>query len=77
MPWLKAFLHDALMNEHSVGFSLKRMFSLIGDGRLQALTVKAGAVFWLQLGWHHGINYMTLVPLLLVNKGRGSFCVLT
>ncbi len=45
MPWLKAFLHDALMNEHSVGFSLKRIFSLIGDGRLQALTVKEGAIF--------------------------------
>lgn len=40
VPWLKAFLHDDLMNEHSEGFSLKRTMSLVGVERVQALTVE-------------------------------------
>ncbi|MBM7648999.1 hypothetical protein JOC78_001949 [Bacillus ectoiniformans] len=38
MPWLKAFLHIALMNEHSLGFSLKEYLSR--REREQALTGK-------------------------------------
>ncbi|MBS8265028.1 hypothetical protein DYI25_11300 [Mesobacillus boroniphilus] len=40
MPWLKAFLHDDLVNEHSVGFSLNMADPIIRRGRIQALTVK-------------------------------------
>jgi hypothetical protein len=40
MPWLKAFLHDDLVNEHSVGFSLNMGNSIIRRRRIQALTVK-------------------------------------
>lgn len=40
MPWLKAFLHDDLVNEHSVGFSLNMGFPIIRRRRNQALTVK-------------------------------------
>ena len=32
MPRLKAFLHDDLMKEHSVGFTLKKD-NLVGDER--------------------------------------------
>ena len=39
MPWLKAFLNDDLMKEHSEGFYLKRVLRLVGIGREQALTV--------------------------------------
>lgn len=37
---LKAFLQNGLMNEHSVGFALKEVQSLVGEEREQALTVK-------------------------------------
>lgn len=40
MPWLKAFLHDDLVNEHSVGFSLNMGSPIIRRRRNQALTVK-------------------------------------
>lgn len=40
MPRLKAFLHDDLVNEHSVGFSLNMGLTIIRRGRIQALTVK-------------------------------------
>jgi hypothetical protein len=33
MPWLEAFLHDDLTKEHSVGFSLKKLYSLVGEER--------------------------------------------
>lgn len=40
MSWLKAFLHDDLMKEHFLGFSLKKTRFLVGEERMQALTVK-------------------------------------
>ncbi len=40
MPWLKAFPHDDLVNEHSVGFSLNKGCPIIRRRRNQALTVK-------------------------------------
>lgn len=40
MPRLKAFLHDDLVNEHSVGFSLNMADPINRRRRIQALTVK-------------------------------------
>ncbi len=40
MPWLKAFLHHDLVNEHSVGFSLNIGSTESRRRRRQALTVK-------------------------------------
>ena len=74
MPWLKAFLHDDFVNEHSVGSSLKLGWKTISrSGRIQALTVKEEVRFGrLQLGGHHGNQSSR--PLLLL-QGIGGFFV--
>jgi hypothetical protein len=33
MPWAESISAWTLMNEHSVGFSLKKDFPLVGEGR--------------------------------------------
>lgn len=39
MPQAESISAWILMNEHSVGFSLKKYYTLVGEGRSQALTV--------------------------------------
>ncbi len=77
------------MNEHSVGFSLKKetvvgiippllenLFpTLLGEEREQALTVKEEVhkSLCLQLGWHRG--NITLVPCIYTRDGSFLFFI--
>jgi hypothetical protein len=48
----------------------EKALALVGEERNQALTVRAEALFVLQLGWHHGIKLSSLV---MINKGWEFF----
>jgi hypothetical protein len=74
MPWLKAFLHDDLVNEHSVGFSLNMGNPAIRRGRIQALTVKEEV---------HTCTSIRVAPresklssLVIMARDWGLFCIL-
>lgn len=69
MPWLKAFLHADLMNEHSVGFCLNQE-TLLGWERKQALTVSSGRRFLPSTRVAPREN-KTLVPCII--QGMGVF----
>ena len=76
MSWLKAFPHAGLMNEHSLGFSLKKAEPLLGEERMQALTaLKWKCMLVLQLGWHHG-KIPSSRPLFSDKQGSGGFFIL-
>jgi hypothetical protein len=75
MPRLKAFLHDVLVNEHSVGFSLKPGFTAISRRRrIQALTVKEEVRF-LTPSIRVAPRESKLSSLVISSKGLRAFCI--
>lgn len=73
MPRLRAFLHDDLVNEHSVGFSLNMGNTVNRRRRKQALTVKVEVPIGASI--RVAPRESKLSSLVIIARDWGLFCI--